>query len=340
MYNCHIHTFLEKDIPRKFLPFGLVSVLNSKIGYFIFSKLLKNLNPFSNKDSFDRMLQFIDFGKEKSQAALLQDCADNYPDKTKFIVLPMDMAYMGAGKVPREYYVQLKELSELSKINKSVIPFIHIDPRRPEYTDLFKWAIIQNGFKGVKLYPPLGVFPFDDRFDIIYSYCESAKLPIMAHCTSGNPVHYKGSKKELLQLLKYSIIPVNEKLSNKELCSNFTHPLNYHKVFEKFPNIKICLAHFGRENEWDKIIRGMMVQYKGLYTDISYSLANTEHWGYLKVLLSTDEVLRSRCLFGSDFYMNAMEGKEKQFSLNLRAYLGEELWQIISVDNPNKYLYE
>jgi hypothetical protein len=36
--------------------------------------------------------------------------------------------------------------------------------------------------------------------------------------------------------------------------------------------------------------------------------------------------------------MNVIEGKEKQFSINLRAYLGEELWNQISVINPERFL--
>jgi predicted TIM-barrel fold metal-dependent hydrolase len=109
-------------------------------------------------------------------------------------------------------------------------------------------------------------------------------------------------------------------------------------VFQKFPKVKICLAHFGRENEWDKIIRNMMKDYSGLYTDISYSLYDQEHWGYLKILLITDDIFRTRCMFGSDWYMNAIEGMEKQFSINLRAYLGEDLWKQIAEINPTNFL--
>jgi uncharacterized protein len=339
MFNIHIHTFLEKDIPRNFLPFGMVRLLNSKVGFFLFSKLLRAANPFSSKDMFDRYCRFVEIGKHKSQAEILNDCAEFYPCGTKFVILPMDMAYMGAGKVPRRYKDQLTELVRLMLTNQNVIPFIHIDPRREDYYDLFNYAIAE-GFGGVKLYPPLGVFPFDARLDCIYDYCQSHKLPVLAHCTAGNPVHFKGSRKELKELLKPCKMEIDWSLSNKDLCSYFTHPNNYMYVFQKFPNLKICLAHFGRENDWDKKILSMMPFFNGLFVDISYSLYDQEHWGYLKVLLSTNPIFKERCLFGSDYYMNACEGEEKQFSINLRAYLGEDLWNQISVINPEKYLYK
>ena len=340
MINSHIHIFLEKDIPRGFLPFGLVKILSTKVGYFLLARILKNLNPFSNKDEFDRYCQFVKVGKNKTQEDILNECAENYPKDTKFVILPMDMAFMEAGTVPRNYEEQLAELLALSIINTNVIPFIHIDPRRNKYLSLF-YNYIGKGFKGVKLYPPLGIYPFDMRFSDIYKYCEMNGIPILAHCTAGNPVHFKGSFKELKKLLENKnghYINIDWSKSKRELCSYFTHPDNYRSICETYPNLKICLAHFGRENEWDKIIRRMMKIYPNLYADISYSLYNTEHWGYLKVLLSTDIVFRNKCLFGSDYYMNIIEGKEKQFSINLRAFLGEELWEQIAIKNPRKYL--
>ena len=137
MINSHIHIFLEKVIPRGFLPFGLVKILSTKVGYFLLARILKNLNPFSNKDEFDRYCQFVKVGKNKTQEDILNECAENYPKDTKFVILPMDMAFMEAGTVPRNYEEQLNELLSLSIMNTNVIPFIHIDPRRNKYLSLF-----------------------------------------------------------------------------------------------------------------------------------------------------------------------------------------------------------
>ena len=338
MNNCHVHLFTSADIPNNFLPLGLVRALDTKVGYFLFSRILKDLNPFSNQDLFERYINFVKIGRNKSQEDIYNLLAKEYPYGTNFFVLPMEMSQMGAGRVPREYMKQLEELTALNKKYPNVLPFVHIDPRNPKYLNYFNYAM-NNNYYGVKLYPPLGVFPFDERYDSIYATCSEHKKPFISHCTSGNPVFYKGSKSELKDLLKNSRLPIDWNKSKKDLCAYFTHPLNYQWVFEKFPDLKGSLAHFGRENDWDVIIRDMMKKYKNMYCDISYSDYDESHWGYIKVLLSTDDVFRSRCMYGSDYWMNSMEGVEKQVSINLRAYLGEELFYQISVINPNNFLY-
>ena len=336
MFNCHIHTFTENDVPRNFLPLKLVPILRTKIGYFLLSRLLRRINPFSNKDIFDRFCKFIEIGKNKTQEDILKGCSVSYPIDTKFCILSMDMSQMGSGNVPRPYIEQLQELKWLAKNDGNVLPFIHIDPRNPSYRLYFDWAV-NSGFRGLKLYPPLGIFPFDDRFYNIYKYCQEKGIPIISHCTQNSIVHFQGSTKKLLQLASESIVEVDMR-NKKTICNCFMHPNNYKVVLKDFPNLKICLAHFGSGNEWDNIIHKMMPDYPSLFVDISYVLYTQERWAYLKVLLSTDNVFRNRCLFGSDYYMDSVEGDEKQFSIQLRGYLGEDLWKQIAEINPRRFL--
>lgn len=349
--NTHIHTFREVDVPRRFLPLGLVRILASKPGFYLTGKLLNNLNPFSDNDIFDRYVKFVRIGKLGSQQLIFENCKKFYPHDTKFVVLPMDMAFMGAGKVPRPYHEQLSELNNVKDTYSQLLPFIHIDPRREGVMDLFKKCIEDWGFKGVKLYPPLGYFPYDERLYPIYDYCEKNGLPIIAHCSPYNPVHFKGKKKELLKLLSMSDSPINIKGKNrKELCSIFTHPNNYDKVLKDFKELKICFAHFGSEyfwkkyldepdmdNNWFVIIKEMISNYQNLYSDISFTLNNQEFFPLLKVLLS-DDLIKSKVLFGSDYSMVETKSTERRFGLDLRAYIGEENFLAIATDNPNKFL--
>lgn len=343
LYNCHIHTFTEKDIPDKFLPLRLVRFIARQEGYEWLAFILHNANPFNERDALDRYLSFVNTGRLGGQRFVFEECSKQYPEGSKFIVLPMDMAYMGAGSVPRDYSEQLIELKRLRDYYKenstdTIIPFIHIDPRRPEYYELFIQAIEQWKFKGVKLYPPLGVFPYDKRLLPVYEYCQRNNIPILAHCTDGNPVHWKGSHKELAKLLEGSFLKIDWTKKDKELCSYFTHPSGYKYVMDQFPELKICLAHFGRESEWDQVILEMMDKYENLFIDCSYTMADSERWPMMKVRLATNPQLLQRLLFGSDFYMSKIECTEKQFCINFRAFLGEELWHQITEVNPAYYL--
>ena len=352
IYNSHIHTFRDVDIPRRFLPLGLVRLLASNFGANLFTRFLNNLNPFSNQDLLDRYVKFIKTGKLKSQEAIFENCAAFYPEKTRFAILPMDMAFMGAGKVPRPYPDQLDELAQLKKkFPKSVLPFIHIDPRRPDHFDLFKRYIEKYDFHGLKLYPPLGIFPYDERLYPIYEYCQKLQLPVIAHCSPYNPVHFKGPKSELMDLLKNSHDPIDFKGKNiKELCSNFTHPSNYKYVMKDFPNLKISLAHFGsdyywkiyiedpgRKGNWFSIIREMLEEHKHLYTDISFTLNDQSFFSLLKILMANDKI-NTKILFGSDYYMVKVASDERRFGLDLRAFVGEKYFRMMAHSNAEDFL--
>jgi predicted TIM-barrel fold metal-dependent hydrolase len=338
--NSHIHTFHGvKDTPNKL--FGAIPTWLLKKGesWECIRGILHALNPFSDKDELDRLVNFGSIGRLENQQAIFEECFKSYPIDTMFCLLTMDMAFMGAGKVPRPYEQQLIEVYNLKKkYPKNIIPFIHIDCRRENHFELFKQAIEQWGFNGMKMYPPYGTFPYDKRYDVEYSYCETHNIPIIAHCTQDSTMYYKGKRKDLTALLSGCKLDIDWTRTNKQLCDYFTHPTNYRWVFDRFPNLKISLAHIGRGNNWDKIIMDMMKEFPNLYTDCSYTMYNEDGWYNLKLNLITNDVFRNRCLFGSDFFMNAVECNEEYFSKKFRVFLGEELWKIISYDNPKRFL--
>jgi len=350
IYNSHIHTFKDCDIPRAFLPLGLVRVLSTKPGFKVISRLLNNANPFSDNDALDRYVNFVETGRLSTQEDIFKQCQKFYPKNSKFGVLALDMAYMGAGKVPRPYVDQLKELADLRQKYPVVIPFVHIDPRRQGYLDILKQCVEEWGFRGVKVYPPLGYFPYDERMYPVYAYCQTHGLPVITHCSPFNPVHFKGKKKELKKLLELSRDKIDTRgMSRKVMCSQFTHPLNWEHVMADFPELKISLGHFGSfyywkeflENpdgpdNWFLIIKAMLEKYPNLYTDISFTLNDQQYFSLLKVLLQ-DPAIRSKVLFGSDYYMVETEATERRFSIDLRAYLGESDFMAIARHNPEKF---
>ena len=352
-YNIHIHTFTEQDIPRRFLPLKLVRVLASKTGFSVLANILNNINPFSDKDMFDRYVIFIGIGKLGSQQKIFERCMQFYPENNKFVVLAMDMAFMGAGKVPNPYEKQLEELAALKRTYPQIRPFIHIDPRRENAYDLLRKSMEEWGFNGIKIYPPLGYFPYDERLYPVYEYCTKHNLPVIAHSSPFNPVHYKGKKKEIIKLLEKSRTAVDtQKKNKKELCSYFTHPRNYQYVLQDFKDLRISFAHFGSSYFWEKyldnpaekdnwfrIIKNMMKKNPNLYADISFTLYDKEFFSLLKVLL-TDEKLKKQILFGSDYYMVQTETVERRFSLDLRAYLGEDIFNTVALHNPKAFLSE
>ena len=135
-------------------------------------------------------------------------------------------------------------------------------------------------------------------------------------------------------------------------------PDNYKQVMETFPELRICLGHFGGISEWRRHINGPRIpdkptwlskirrliksgDYPNLYTDISYTIFNfKENVPFLNVLLKDPDIL-NKVLFGSDYYMVESETySEKRFSTDLRSVLGEDVFWKIANENPRRYLGE
>jgi len=352
IYNCHTHIFTNKIVPSKFLPLGLVRFLSNhrisrKLGRF-----LNKLNPKSNDDIFDRSASFVNIGNFKSQLEIFKFLKGFYPENSKFIILSMDMEYMRAGKVHQPFVQQLDELSNIKKkYPDQIFPFIAVDPRRPNITNVVKEYIEKHNFQGIKLYPPLGYYPFDERLYQVYEYAQNNKIPIISHCSPGI-IHYRG--KITKKMLVHPI--TEEKLiykNKQQFAEHFTHPNNYEILLKDFPDLKICLAHFGGPIEWDKylntswdknmeiswfsVIIDLIKNNPNVYADISYTMHDVDLHPLLKVILQ-DQQVRTKVLYGSDFYMLEMFKSERSFSINLRAYLCEKDYQQISEINAKIFL--
>jgi len=335
-----MHIFTVDHVPENFLPLGLAKLMKQPYLQTPLRFLLVNLNPFSNRDLFERYANFVRISTNKSQREVFEVVRAYYPLDTRFVVLPMDMAYMGAGKVPVEIDGQHDELARLvQKYPQQIIPFAAVDPRRPGVFESLKSWVENKGFKGIKLYPPLGYMPNDHGLVPIYEYAQANNLPVMTHCSRG------GVR--------------NKKLSATE-AAKFSDPDNYREIMDRFPNLKICMGHAGGDQDWqqyldqpwdgsapksemswlskilDIICSG---QYPNFYADISYTIFHIEENAQILKVLLQDERVKTQMLFGSDFYMVEQEKfPERRLTMSLRATLGEDLFRQIAETNPKRYL--
>lgn len=215
---------------------------------------------FVNKNQLAYLSRYINIGRfayYKHQYLIYSKLKNQYPDKTEFIVLPMDMEFMDAGNLKKEgsYEVQMNELKSLKKNHPEVHPFVFVDPRREHvgYKEFFKWKaennkvvledcfikeyMEQENFAGFKIYPALGYFPFDEKLLALWKYAADNGIPIMTHCIRGT-IFYRGTKKDEWNFhevfkqkankrsddLDYLFLP---KQKNIDFSVDFTHPLNY-----------------------------------------------------------------------------------------------------------------
>ncbi len=354
IYNCHIHTFTAENIlPNNFLTRGVVKAMRRdwarKFLLWLFGRLILRMS----KDAATLTGRFFARGAFESQQKIFEHVQKQYPSNTRFIALSLDFEYMGIGTPILPFESQLKELAALRDANKdTLIPFCSVDPRRPNIVNEFKRWHQEYKFKGVKIYPNLGFYPYDPILMEIYEYCEKNKLPVLAHCSPGG-------------IRKIGI--------SAEEAREFANPVNYQKVLEQFPKLHFCLAHFGGSEEWERHLTGdapregrdatwltlimdmlrekkensRSRKYPNLFTDVSYTLFTEmpsyrpfNYYNFLNVLLE-DKDIREHVLFGTDYYMVEREKiSEKEVSIGLRAHLGEQLYFQIAHYNTRRYLYE
>ncbi len=354
--NCHTHIFTRNCVPDNFVPFwvrSLGTLLESRKTSGGLSKLV---SFFGKKDLaliIKKYHYFLTIGDLKSQLEIFKLLQGFYPEGTKLCVLSMDMEYMMAGAVKQPFKAQLDELAVIKRdpaYKEIILPFIFAHPERPDIFSLIQKYIEEENFAGIKLYPPLGYYPFDERLNQVYAYAQSNNIPITTHCSRGG-IFYKGKITD--EMRKHPITgKINKARKNKYFTDIFTDPDNYEYVLQKYPNLKINLAHFGGADEWDKYlqntidedgelswfvkVRELVRKYPNVYADISYTGYKTDLSPLLKITLQ-NEAIKNKILFGSDYYMVEQEVSEREFSINLRASIGEENYGLIAGTNPFEF---
>ncbi len=374
-YNCHVHLFSIRNLPNAFYGFPGFARLANKPGLTNISiKALDKITRAIGNDNQRRMAAFAKIGMLQRQSEVFNHLrqAYEYDDNWKFIVLTMDMDHMNAGKAQENFYAQIEEIYALKKeFPNQIFGFVGFDPRNADGLRTVKHSIERKHFYGVKLYPPLGFYPFDHRMEPLYAYAQEHQIPLMTHCDIGG-IHYqsdekwgKFKKKKRIsdahrRPVSFCGIPeeVQQRLNDDTDYScfryNFSNPVNYKPVLKQFPDLKICLAHAGgsiymkhdQQNindrkcnalgnqNWFEEVKSLL-RFKNVYTDISYTLY--EHAVFDEIAALIRE-FPDKILFGTDFFMTEKENPEQKLVKDFRAAVSDEQWAQITEHNPRRYL--
>lgn len=328
--NIHTHCFTFDHVPRRIIPaMDLILFLAKRFPALLYFFLS------------ERMQIFLTRGRKASQLAILETLAQYYPKDTAFAVHTMDFEYMNAGKCkPGFGFIdqldQLAAIKALPQWQNRLFAFMAVDPRRPGLLELVKHYVLDCGFSGIKLYPPLGYSPLDERLEAVWAWASANDIPVMTHCSRSGPVHLKG------------------RAYSKAKGDAWTAPENYVPLLERYPNLRICFAHFGGEKDclrfykgddprpqdnWFSQIVELLKRYRGAFADISYTSASADLTALFHVYAQghcdSDHTrpcnLCDKILFGSDYYMAQLERNERWFSINVRSSFGEEtFWRMVA----------
>lgn len=342
--NCHIHLFTLDHVPKNY-PMGMVGFVRNRPFLIKAAAALAFLSP-EMREQIKRLGRMADAGRKPNQHAVLRDLRKQYPDSTKFVVLPMDIGAPAGYKEPekslKDQHNALAELANSDDFRDFLIPFATVHPDRDGALDEVKRCVEDLNFQGLKIYPRLGFRPDHPVLIKIYEYLSGLDrpLPVMSHCSTGG-VYAKGMR--------------------GEESANLGAPETYKEVLPAFPKLRFCLAHFGggemwesyrrdgidpsdpdaRTRNWVAAILDMIRsgEHPNLYTDISYTLFDFDENIHALTVFLQDEKVRNRVLFGSDYYMTRQEDlTEREVCMRLRAALGEELYWQIAETNPTAWL--
>lgn len=225
------------------------------------------------------------------------------------------------------YRVQMDELAKMKTTDDKKVkegdprryyPFVFIDPRRIrgngedtegksffDYTfsaetgqvtleDCFiKEFIEEKNFNGLKIYPALGYYPFDEALLPLWKYAADNQIPIMTHCVRG-VVYYRGKKKKEWDyhplfrqldcvedekhtgpLLEQGSPMLLDQTKNEHFQINFTHPLNYLCLVEE----KLLRLLVSRANQDVQDIFGFTDCDTPLERDLSHLKVCLAHYG-------------------------------------------------------------
>lgn len=199
--------------------------------FFVLNKIWGLLSRLPGKQSKELAIRYLSIGRHafhKKQSKTFSMLKNQYPGQTGFVVLPMDMEYMKAGKPKKKarYRQQMEELASVRRTNPTTCyPFVFADPRRfvsPEkeinyqpgdkiYFDydftpegnqnkivlrdcFIKDLVEKHHFSGFKIYPALGYYAFDEKLLPLWKYAADNGLPVLTHCIRGT-IYYRGWKK-------------------------------------------------------------------------------------------------------------------------------------------------
>jgi uncharacterized protein len=104
---------------------------------------------------------------------------------------------------------------------------VYLDPRQPDAIDIFQ-RYLDAGFRCVKMFPPVGFSPDDEKYFPLYEKIEASGVPLLFHAGQTN-------------IKVISQEPGVRKATN----SKYSHPLNFDMISRLFPRMPIVLAHMG-----------------------------------------------------------------------------------------------
>jgi predicted TIM-barrel fold metal-dependent hydrolase len=352
-FDIHCHMFNYRCVPNGFLgvrlPFTRRFMGNLE-------EVLKFIGTLGKSEEITNASYFIDmFGK--SCLDIRNKLFEYYPASTVFCPLLMDMDDSIKGREKDNYADQITEVQRLCEDKPGrMLPFLCLNPLNPKMSDIYaQYFGTQTEFWGVKIYPSLGYLPSHPKLIEIFKDCAAKKIPVTVHCSAAT-VHYnlthhiRNIKSTKLVNGKQVVVTESGWYWSRDDFSRFNDPKNWVPVLQQVPDLILNFAHFGGYEQWEDYVKGksdtwtgrilsLMQAYPGVYTDFAYTWFQRALHKPLRELIESNELVRNRVLYGSDFYMVTMEGHFREIKTLFDLDMGDAILKQIAFKNPRQFLF-
>jgi predicted TIM-barrel fold metal-dependent hydrolase len=211
-----------------------------------------------------------------------------------------------------------------------VLPFIAVNPRRPDHFAVMRRAIEEQGFLGVKLYPSLGYEMTTAAMREVLAYCRSADLPIVVHCTATG-------------------------FTKDATSAGYSHPKHWLQLFTRpGDSLRVCFAHCGGwggfceqdpdQVGWANAILSYMSEYPNVYADLAYHVEMMIRGGvveeaYFEALTRLLEGPNGdRIIFGTDSWLLRLNFDDSAYWRYFQAKCTSAEFERLASTNPRRFL--
>jgi len=274
-------------------------------------------------------IDFIRIGFMPSIRDVADEIMAQTPDNAGIVALTMDITR--SDLFERQFMQQLEDTAAAAaRYRGRIFPFVAVNTNRSNHYAYMLKALDTLNYTGVKLYPSLGYGIDSAAMRKVYAYCERNQVPVLMHC---NPGGFYYARKYI----------------------EHSSPTHWRTILAAFPRLKICFGHFGGgegltgtdlpgQTSWTGQILKLMEDHSTVFADISYhddpmagGPTEARYFTNLRALLQKD-LIKERILFGTDFFMNRVRLKDKNYWSYFENRLGTDFETIAGV-NPQRFLF-
>jgi predicted TIM-barrel fold metal-dependent hydrolase len=153
---------------------------------------------------------------------------------------------------------------------KKVVPFVYVDPREKGAAEEVRRWVKGEGFRGLKLYPPIGFYPDAPEILDFLSAVDDLALPILFHAGRVAP--------------------------HPQLLAKYAQPIHLEAAAYAARKCAIVVGHAG--NPWKDVTFALAVGVKNMYVDLTTGGGGDPD--FIKRVLRHPEMGAGRMVWGSD----------------------------------------